>query len=205
MKVVGLTGGIGCGKSTVAEIFRGLGAYIIDADQLARRVVEPGRPALAEIKKAFGDEMLNPDGTLSRKKMADIVFARPEARKTLERITHPRIGEEIMAELKKAQDQGCKLAVIDAALLVESASAGWLRPLVLVVADEESRISRVCGRDSFCAEEVRARIRNQASDEERRKKADFVIENNGDIEALKLQVSRLYRELTGQESGNKGK
>jgi len=205
MKVVGLTGGIGCGKSAVAGIFRGLGAYIIDADQLARRVVEPGKPALAEIKRAFGDEMLDPDGTLNRKKMAELVFARPEARKTLERITHPRIGEEIMAELKTARDQGCDLAVIDAALLVESASASWLRPLVLVVADEEARVSRVCDRDSFCAEEVRARIRNQASDEERRKKADFVIENNGDLEALKIQVSALYLELTGQLSGKKSK
>jgi dephospho-CoA kinase len=204
MRVVGLTGGIGCGKSTVAEIFRQLGAYIIDADQLARRVVAPGRPALAEIRKVFGEDMLSPDGTLNRKKLADRVFKDPAARRELERLTHPRIGEEILAELGIATAKECKLAVIDAALLVESASASWLRPLILVVADEETRIERVCGRDSVCAEDVRARIKNQASDEERREKADHVIENNGDLDTLKSQVSRLFRELAGGESGING-
>jgi len=205
MKVAGITGGIGSGKSTVAKMLGELGAYVIDADQLARQIVEPGKPAWHKIKNYFGDEALNPDQTLNRKKLAEIVFANPEARKKLESFTHPRIGEEIMKELAKAQEQNCPLAVVDAALLVESASADWLRPLILVVADEESRVERVCGRDACGAEEVRARVRNQASDAERRKKAEFVIENNRGEKELRVRVAELYQRLVSGASGISGK
>jgi len=195
MKVVGLTGGIGSGKSTVANMLAELGAYIIDADELARRIVEPGQPAWKEIEKNFGGQILNPDQTLNRKKMAEIVFANPEARKKLESITHPRIGEEMMRELEKAKKEQRKLVVFDAALLIESAAANRLKPLIVVSADEDLRVKRVCGRDRCCAEDVRARIRNQVPDSKRREKADFVIENNGDIDQLREGVSELYRKL----------
>jgi dephospho-CoA kinase len=204
MKVAGITGGIGSGKSTVAGMLRELGAYVIDADQLARRIVEPGKPAWREIKAFFGDRVFNPDQTINRKKLAETVFANPEARKKLESFTHPRIGEEILKELAKAREQNYPLAVIDAALLIESDAADWLRPLILVVADEESRVQRVCARDSCCAEDVRARIRNQTSDAERRKKADFVIENNCGEKELRARVAELFQSLVSGASGISG-
>jgi dephospho-CoA kinase len=196
MKVAGITGGIGSGKSTVARMLGELGAYVIDADQLARVIVEPGKPAWQDIRDFFGDGILNSDKTLNRKKLADIVFKNPEARKKLESFTHPRIGQEILKGLQKATSENRKLAVIDAALLVESSSAAWIKPLILVTADEEVRVQRVCSRDNFCAEEVRERIRNQASDAERKKQADYVIENNGDEKALRAKALELYQKLT---------
>lgn len=199
MKVAGITGGIGSGKSTVAKMLGELGAYVIDADQLARQIVEPGKPAWQDIRNFFGNEVLNPDQTLDRKKLADIVFKNPEARKKLESFTHPRIGQEILKELQKATNENRKLAVIDAALLVESSSAAWFKPLILVTADEDVRVQRVCGRDNFCTEEVRERIRNQASDAERKKQADYVIENNGDEKALRAKAQELYSKLTAGE------
>ena len=192
MKIAGLTGGIGSGKSTVAKILAGLGAYVIDADALAREVVEPGRPAWEEIKKTFGEEFLNPDRTVNRAKLAGVIFCEPEKREKLEQITHPRIGEEIMKGLERAKKLGVKLAVIDAALLLESPLAQWVKPVILVVADAELRVERVCRRDRVCEAEVQARIRNQASDLERKQKADFVIDNNRGPEELREQVQKLF-------------
>ncbi len=192
MKIAGLTGGIGSGKSTVAKILAGLGAYVIDADALAREVVEPGRPAWEEIKKTFGEEFLNPDRTVNRAQLAELVFCDREKKQKLEQITHPRIGEEILKGLERAKKLGVKLAVIDAALLLESPLAQWVKPVILVVADAELRVERVCRRDRVCEAEVQARIRNQASDLERKQKADFVIDNNRGPEELREQVQKLF-------------
>ena len=205
MKVVGLTGGIGSGKSTVAKILGELGAYIIDADELARRIVEPGKPAWKDLQATFGAEFFHPDGTLNRKKLAEKIFANPEERKKLELITHPRVGEEIMRELARAKSEARAVAVIDAALLVESPAGAWIRPLILVVADEDIRVQRVCGRDGTCKDDVLSRIRNQASDEARRKKADFIIENNRDLDSLRPKVVDVFRKLLSGDSGISGK
>ena len=196
MKVAGITGGIGSGKSTAAKMLGELGAYVIDADQLARVVVEPGKPAWQEVRHFFGDSILNPDQSIDRKKLAEIVFKNPEARKKLESFTHPRIGQEILKGLQIAQSENRKLAVVDAALLVESPAGAWIKPLILVTADEDVRVERVCGRDNSCEAEVRARIRSQASDQERKNKADFIIENNGDEQLLRAKVQELYQKLT---------
>ena len=195
MKIAGLTGGIGSGKTTVAELFKELGAYVIDADELARRVVEPGKPAWEEIKKEFGEKVLNPDQTLNRQKLAEIVFSDPKAKARLEKITHPRIGEEIIKELKRAKELGAKLAIIDAPLLLESPLAKWVKPVIVVVADEKVRIERVCKRDGVSPEEVKARIKNQSPDAEKIKKADYVIENNSGLKELKEKVKELWKKL----------
>lgn len=198
MKIAGLTGGIGSGKSTVARILSELGAYIIDADELARRVVEPGKPAFEEIRERFGEAVIGPAQNLDRKKLAEIIFDDPGKKELLEKITHPRIGEEIMRELQKAREQGFGLAVIDAALLLESPLGDWARPVILVVADPAVRVSRVCQRDRVCEEEVGSRIRNQSPDSEKMKKSDYVIDNNCDLEELKKRVTEVYHRLPGE-------
>jgi len=195
MKIVGLTGGIGSGKSEVARMFRELGAYVIDADELARRVVEPDKPAWRKIKDFFGEEVFNPDLSLNRKKLAEQVFGNEQARKKLEEITHPRIGEEILKELEKAKKKKAELVIIDAALLLESSLKDWVKPIILITAEEEIRIKRVCARDHCEEQEVRARIRNQAPDSERAKKADFIIKNEQGLKELREQVLKLYQEL----------
>jgi len=195
MKVAGITGGIGSGKSTVARIMGELGAYVLDADQIAREIVEPDQPAWRDIKGFFGDAALNPDRTINRKKLAEIVFSNPAARKKLEFFTHPRIGQTILKGLEKARGENRKLAVVDAALLVESSPPGWLKPLILVTADEGVRVRRACGRDDSCADEIRARIRNQASDPERKLKADIIIDNNGSESELRAKVLEIFRQL----------
>ena len=128
MKIAGLTGGIGSGKSTVDRLLEARGARVVDADAVAREVVRPGLPAWREIVAAFGESVLNPDQTLNREALAAVVFNSPEKLAVLNRITHPRIIEEVMARMKAWQEEGVTLAVIDAALLVESPSTNWIRP-----------------------------------------------------------------------------
>jgi len=195
MKIVGLTGGIGSGKSTVSRILRELGAYVIEADELAREVVFPGEPAWREIKEVFGEGVLERDNRLNRKKLAEIVFADAEKRRKLEQITHPRIGERMMQELEKARKCGAKIAVIDAALLLESGLKDWVKPVILVMADERVRVERVCKRDKVCEDEVLARIRSQSPDSEKIKCADFVIENNGGLEELRERVAEVFQKI----------
>jgi len=195
MKIAGLTGGIGSGKTMVAKILAELGAYVIDADHLARKVVQPEMPAWEEIKKVFGEEVINPDQTLNRAKLAEIIFSDPEKKKKLEQITHPRIGEEILRKLDQAKRLEVKLVVIDAALLLESPLREWVKPVILVVADEKVRVERVCQRDKVRPEEVYARIRNQALDSERKEKADYVIDNNGGLKELRTQVAQIFQEI----------
>jgi len=195
MKIAGLTGGIGSGKSTVARILAELGAYIIDADELARKAVEPGKPAWKEVKEKFGQEVINPDQSINRGRLAELIFSDPGKKALLEKITHPRIGEEIMRELEKAKKQGVKLTVIDAALLLESPLSQWVRPVIVVVAEERVRVERVCRRDRVCAKEVHSRIKNQTPDSEKKSQADYLIDNNGALEELKLRVAQVYQEL----------
>lgn len=195
MKIVGLTGGIGSGKSTVARLLAERGARLIDADLLAREVVEPGRPAWEDIVREFGKEILNPDQSLNREKLAALVFADEQKRARLNQITHPRIGDEMLKRLQKFREEGAEVALIDAALLLESPGTNWIRPVIVVAADEQTRIQRVCKRDGVGEEEVRKRLRAQWSDEERAKRADFVIDNSGDLKALEKRVEEVWKKL----------
>ena len=200
MRVVGLTGGIASGKSTVAKLFVELGGRLVDADLLARSVVEPGQPAWGEIVDHFGDEVLNPDQSLNREKLAAVVFRDAEKRELLNRITHPRIGAEMLELIQRHQNEGAPVVFIDAALLLESPATAWIRPVVVVAADEEVRLERIMARDGLTRGQAEDRIRSQMSDAERRARADYLIENSGSREELRRRVEEVWAELSRPEA-----
>jgi dephospho-CoA kinase len=190
--IVGLTGGIGSGKSTVARLLAERGAVVVDADAIARMVVEPGRPALAALVEAFGGEILRPDGSLDRAALAERAFVTDESRKLLESITHPAIGEEFLARVAAAPEDG--IVVHDVPLLVESTRGFDYGAVIVVEAPIELRLARLEARGVPRADAER-RIALQATDEERRAVATWVIENSGDLANLERQVAAIWPEL----------
>jgi dephospho-CoA kinase len=192
MKVLGLTGGIGSGKSMVARMFAQLGGDVIDADQLAREVVEPGQPALEEIATAFGRDILLPDGRLNRGKLARIIFADPAARARLNAITHPRIRERMDAEIA-ARRSGSGVLVVDIPLLYENDRTGTVETVIVVWVDPDTQLRRLRERDGLTVEEARQRIAAQMPLHEKRARADLVIDNNGSREDTRRQVEAIYR------------
>jgi dephospho-CoA kinase len=190
LKVLGLTGGIGSGKSTVARLFADLGVPVLDADQLAREIVEPGRPAFADIAAAW-PEVIDGDGRIDRKRLAAIVFADPTARERLEAITHPHIAalaEERFAALARA---GHGLAVYEASLLVESNRHRDFDGLIVVTVSPETQLGRVLARGGLTEAEARARIAAQLPLATKVAAATHVIDNDGSAEATRAQVERL--------------
>jgi dephospho-CoA kinase len=192
MKVLGLTGGIGSGKSMVARMFAQLGGDVIDADQLAREVVEPGQPALEEIATAFGRDILLPDGRLNRGKLARIIFADPAARARLNAITHPRIRERMDAEIA-ARRSGSGVLVVDIPLLYENDRNGTVETVIVVWVDPDTQLRRLRERDGLTVEDARQRIAAQMPLHEKRARADLVIDNNGSREDTRRQVEAIYR------------
>lgn len=188
MKLVGLTGGIASGKSTVAAILSRLGAEIINADDLAREAVRPHGDGWKEIVDTFGPEILLEDKAIDRRKLRKIVFDDPEARKRLEAIIHPRVralAEERIRELALA---GCSVVVYEVPLLFEGQLHHWLRPVILVACDQKTQKKRLRERDRLTDSQARQHLDAQMSLEEKRKLADYVIENNGAFEELERQV-----------------
>ena len=197
--LVGLTGGIATGKSTVSNMLRGLGAEIIDADQLARQVVEPGQPAWREIVEEFGRDVLTPDGTLDRKKLGAIVFANPEQRKRLEAITHPAIRARVKARVDELAARGfAGIVFYDAAILIEALGHQDMDRIVVVMTDEATQVARLRGRDGTDDAEGRRKIASQMPLGEKAKLADYVIDNSGDREATAEQVRRVFATLIGE-------
>ena len=194
--LVGLTGGIATGKSTVDAVLRDLGAVIIDADVLAREVVEPGESALAEIAAEFGPAVLGPDGRLDRKALGAIVFAEPERRRTLEAMTHPRMRERLLRRIDELTAEHFRgLVFYDAAVLIESGSHLMMDRLVVVIADEPTQIARLMARDTIGRDEALRKIRSQIPLAEKAKLADYVIDNSGDPITTEAEVRRVYRAL----------
>ncbi len=204
--LVGLTGGIATGKSVVAAMLEELGAPMIDFDLLARRVVEPGKPAWRDIAAYFGEEALKEDRTLDRQKVAEVVFADPEKRKVLESFTHPRIREEYVAEVRaiRQKDPG---AIIQAVvpLLIESGLQSFFDHLVVVHAPAEVQMARLLVRDGLTREAAEARLRAQISIDDKAEHADTVIDNSGSLENTRRQVEELWQllcELRAENSQN---
>ena len=196
MRIIGLTGGIGSGKSTVGEMLRELGAAVVDADAGARAVVEPGQPALDEIREAFGAKMLRPDGGLDRDRMAALVFADDDARARLNAITHPRVRAWMAERVRAAADAGAEVVVLDVPLMYESGLQAGVESVIVVWAPPETQVARAVER-GMGEEDARARVAAQIPIDEKRERADHVIENSGAIDDTRRQVERLWARLAG--------
>ena len=199
MRVIGLTGGIASGKSTAARTLAELGARVVDADAIAREIVAPGQPALAEIVRAFGREMLLPDGTLDRKRLGAVIFADADKRRALNAITHPRIAMETQARLGRLREEGVPVAVYEAALLVENRVHEALDGLIVVVCDEAAQLARLMGRDGYSEPDARARIAAQASVAEKVKAATWVVDTSGPLTDTKRQLARVWEEILSRK------
>jgi len=193
--VIGLTGGIASGKSTVARMLAERGAAIVDADLLARQIVEPGQPALAELVARFGAAILTPDGRLDRKRLGAIAFSDPSARADLGRITHPRIAAASGAAIAAWDDAGANVVFYEAALLVENRAHQGLAALVVVASSPEVQLQRIALRDKLTPEEAAARIKSQAPLEDKLAAATWVLRNDGDEPALAREVDRVVGEI----------
>jgi len=202
--VIGLTGGIGTGKSTAGAMLRELGAVIVDSDEIVRELQAPGQPMLAEIAEAFGADVIAADGSLDRAKLGDIVFRDPEARGRLNAIVHPGVGRESAARLAAARESGAPLVVLDIPLLYETRRGGTpsransgVDAVVVVYAPRELQIERQLERNDYDRAEAERRVDSQISIEEKRELADHVIDNSGSLEETRRQVHELYSALVG--------
>ena len=193
---IGLTGGVASGKSLVASILRGLGATVVDADQIAREVVAPGGPAYAEIVREFGPGVVGPDGALDRKALARRIFADAGARRRLNALTHPHIHRLMQAEgARLAAAPGVDVIVFDVPLLLDTTDGRALEldGIAVVTAPDEVRLDRIVARDGVSRDEARQRIDAQVPLEEKVARADWVIDNGGSSAATRAQVEQLWR------------
>jgi dephospho-CoA kinase len=198
MRIIGLTGGIGAGKGTIAGFLRRRGAALIDTDEIARALLAAGSQWLAHIVKEFGPRILRPDGSLDRSALAHIIFSDAEARARLNALLHPLVIAEVRRRLEKLQagDSPPAAAVVVAPLLFETRAESLVEKVIVVTAPEEERIRRLQKRDRLSEPEIRARFASQMSPEEMKTRADWVIDNRGDLAAAEKQVETLWGELT---------
>ena len=204
-RVVGLTGGIGSGKSTVSRMLVELGAVVIDADAIVHELQAPGTPLVREIAAAFGPQLLDAAGALDREALARLVFADPAARRRLTDLVHPPTVAEMARRLARAREAGAPLVVLDVPLLLEgrragsgSAAAFGLDGVIVVWVPEEVAVARASARDGAGPADVRARLHAQLPLDEKRALADYVIDNSGTLEETRRQVDALWEKLTGR-------
>jgi len=195
LRLVGLTGGIGSGKSTVGQMLQAAGVPVLDADVLAREVVMPGQPAHAEIAATWPD-VIQADGTIDRRKLGHRVFSDPAARTRLEAITHPRIQARALELARALEAEGHRLAFYEASLLVETGGHRKFDGLVVVTADDEQQIARVMARDHSTREHALARLRAQMPAAEKVRAATHLIDNSGDLDGTRRQVEALIAALS---------
>jgi len=198
VKVIGLTGGIASGKSFVADILAACGAVIVDADRLAREVVEPGEPAYREIVAHFGEGVLMPDGTLDRKALGRIVFADPASRAVLERITHPAIAERASRRIELERDKGTGVVFYVVPLLIEAGLESTVDEIWLVFVDAETQVQRLMKRDNVPREEALRKISAQMALDHKLAYADVVIDNSGAPEETERRVRDEWASLQGR-------
>lgn len=193
--IIGLTGGIGSGKSETARHLMSLGAVHVDADAISRSLTAPGGEALEPIREVFGDGVFFEDGTLDRRALGEMVFNDVAARRALEGIIHPRVQRATMEAVDKAREDGADAVLLDVPLLFETGMDALCDVNWLITADREQRIQRVMARDGLTREAVEARINSQMSDEEKAARATKVIKNDQSVEKLKSELTGLYNQL----------
>jgi dephospho-CoA kinase len=196
MYIIGLTGGIASGKSTVSAMLAELGACIVDADKIARDIVAPKQPAWQEIVARFGDEIILADGSMNRALLGEIVFKDQSERAWLENITHPYIRSQMQDDINKAQDRGCAIVILDVPLLIESGWQSQTDEVWVVYVEEQVQLSRLMSRNGLSAAQAMARVKAQMSLNEKIQYADVVIDNNKDIHEVRSQVNKLWYELS---------
>jgi dephospho-CoA kinase len=197
MRVYGLTGNIGSGKSTVAAMLRDAGILVLDADRISRQVTAPGERAYDSVVREFGKEIVRDDGSIDRKRLGEIVFADPRSRSRLEAITHPAILEAMEEAIARIEREGHSAVVVEAALVHESGRKGLFEAVVTVSCDRETAISRLATRDGMTRAQAEARLRAQMGAGEKADASDYVIDNSGDIESTRRQVERLVQTVLG--------
>ncbi|MCX7765509.1 MAG: dephospho-CoA kinase [Candidatus Sumerlaeia bacterium] len=197
--IIGLTGSYGSGKTTVTEMFRTLGARIIDADVIAREIVEPTMPAYHEIVAEFGNEVVQENGQLNRRKIKELIFSRPALRQKLNQIMHPRIREIELERLREWRTE--PLVVLSAPLLLENQLDKYVDKIVVVTVSAEKRIERLQKRDNVTVEEINRVLAVQMPEAEKIKRADFVIDNSGTLEETFKSVQQLVKQLGIQVPG----
>ena len=196
MIVVGLTGGIASGKSTVSKIFKRCGAVILDADRIARQIVSPGLPAWKEIRAQFGDHLLNHDGTLDRLRLGELVFKEQRLRRQLEAIIHPRVRYQIDDQVRRLhRSKPEAVVVLDVPLLLETGMQKGLAEIIVVFAPPATQRQRLMLRDGYSAQEAQMRIDAQMSMEQKRCRATITIDNSGDRAATESQTIAIYNQL----------
>jgi len=192
--IIGLTGSIASGKSTISAMFKEKGYPIIDADLVARLVVEPGTSTLSEIERVFGNQVMNKDGTLNREALGQLIFHEPAKRKQLNDLMHPAIRAEMIRQRDELFERGEETLIMDIPLLFESHLQHFVDKILVVSVTEEMQLQRLMQRNSLSEEEAMARIRSQLPISEKEKGADAVIYNNGSIEQSKVQLERILVE-----------
>ncbi|PIR00950.1 MAG: dephospho-CoA kinase [Nitrospinae bacterium CG11_big_fil_rev_8_21_14_0_20_45_15] len=197
--LIGLTGGIGSGKSLAASLFRDLGARVIDADILCRELVLPNRPAWKEIVEKFGSDILQDDERLDRKKISSLIFSDPAKKLTLESILHPKVFEEERRRYQRVlEGDPDAVVIVDAAMLIESGNHKNMDKVIVVRSRMEDQVERVVKRNGWSREQVIERLNSQMSVEEKLLHVDFIIENDGDLANLRDNVSKVFKDLTGK-------
>ena len=195
MLKIAITGGAGSGKTTVARMFRELGAEVVDADAAAREAVAVGTPAWQELRRLFGEEYFHPDGELNRGKVAQLVFADPEARKKLNDLVHPRVAAALQRRLKELERQGVGLVLVDVPLLFEAGLESAYDRVIVVYVDPEDQVRRLQDRDGRGDEEIAGLLKAQWPLADKASRADFVVDNRGPLEETGKQVQEIWAEL----------
>jgi dephospho-CoA kinase len=201
MRIFGLTGGIGSGKSVVARMFREEKIPVVDADRISREVTAPGKPAHDEIVRRFGAQILLPDGRINRKKLGSIVFADPGKRVELEAITHPTISEGIRDAVSALASEGHAVVIVEAALILEKGRQGMFEAVIGVRCERRLQVDRIMGRDGISREEALRIVSSQMDPEEKTLASDYVIDNSGDLAGTRAQVRALAEKLKGPAPG----
>lgn len=205
MRIVGLTGGIGSGKSTVSNLFKANGIPVVDADVVARNVLKKGTGGWKKVVAAFGNDILLPSGEVNRPKLGQIVFNDPDKRQLLNRLLAPYISSGILLEVLKLWMKGCKIIILDVPLLFETKMDRWTTPIIVVWVDHKTQLERLMSRDGTTAEEANSRINAQMPLDLKKEKADILIDNSGSLEDLnesfREALVRVKKPLTWTEYG----